>query len=145
MKVKQIAVFIAAILLAGCSYDYFSHHYKKRYRNHKSEVTLEQIAQLRILDTIIFSRGAGVYIRPIMVNRKDVGVYGYNRNSTHFGRVHFFEYRNDSVILIPRSNEDSLKLEVQNFLHANNFSSRKIKVGMKRLKSVYDILSTDSF
>ncbi len=142
---RFILLLVAGILFMGCGYNYLSYRHRKQFRDSKSEVTLNQISQLRVLDSAKFSRGAHVYIRPIMVNRNHVGVYGYNRNSSHFGRVYFFEYKNDSVILISRNNEDSLRNEVERFLNEHDFSKRKIAVAMKRLKSTYDILSTDSF
>jgi hypothetical protein len=143
---KLLTFMCVALLLAGCSYEYFSPRAQKKYRrNSGSVVTQHQLAQLRVLDTASFRNGGGVFIQPIMANRKNVGVYAYNRRSSHFGRVHFFAYRNDSVILIPRENEDSLKAEVQRFLRAHNFSKRRISVAMKRLHSTYAILSTDSF
>lgn len=104
---------------------------------------MAQIDQLKILDSVAVAQG--LRIRPIIINNKGVGIYGYYKASTHFGRVKFFSYKPNTVTLISRVNEDSLQAEVQRFLEANNFSARRIKVAAERVKSVYDILSTDSF
>ena len=138
--------FIAVVctaLLAGCTSQYLS---ERSRRNHvTSERTQNQLRQLRKLDTMAFRNGAGVYIHPIMADRSGTGVYRYNRKSSHFGRVHFFFYKNDSVIPVARNNEDSLRSAVQRFLVEEHFSNRKVKKAMRNLKEAYDILSTDSF
>lgn len=141
-----IAALLLLVLFSSCTYDYFSRHGQKRFRrNYAEELIQKQVAQLRQLDTAAFRNGGGVYIQEIVSKRNGTGVYGYNRRSSHFGRVHFFLYRNDSVILLSRDNEDTLQKNVTQFLRANDFSKRKVKLASERLKSVYAILSTDSF
>ena len=143
---RHLLVLLSVFLfISGCAYHYLDERHMKKYRRNQSSAKQKQVEQLRVLDTAIFSRGAGVYIRPIMVNRSGTGIYGYNRNSSHFGRVHFFEFSNDSVICIPRSNEDSLRAEVERFLREKHFTSRKIRRALQRVSSTYKILSTDSF
>jgi hypothetical protein len=137
---------VLAIVLAGCTSHYLGRKSRRcYYASVKTEQTRNQIRQLRKLDTMVFRNGAGVYIRPIMANNQGTGVYGYNRHSSHFGRVHFFFYKNDSVIPVTRSNEDSLRIAVRQFLLENDFPNRKVNRAMRNLKNAYDILSTDSF
>lgn len=141
-----IVIFLILILFSGCAYDYFSAHGQKKFRrNYADERIQNQVRQLRLLDTFPFRNGGGVYIEEIVAKRNGTGVYGYNRRSSHFGRVKFFLYQNDSVIPLSRENEDTLQLNVEKFLRGNNFSARKVRLAGKRVKSVYAILSTDSF
>lgn len=143
---KNFLLLITIVCCTGCTYDYFSRHNQKQ--NHHSYGTArrqKQVDQLHQLDSAIFTGGAHAYIRPLMANRKGDGVYGYNRNSTHFGHVQFFLSKNDSIWLLPRDNKDSLQATVTSFLKENHFSGRQIRIAMKRLSVVYAIYATDSF
>lgn len=140
------AAIVLAATFSGCTSHYLSNKSLRRYRSdYLTEQTQNQVRQLRKLDTMTFRNGASVYIHPIMSDKQGTGVYGYNRRSSHFGRVHFFFYKNDSVIPVARSNEDSLRLAVRVFLEENGFSTRKVNKAMRNLKNAYDIYSTDSF
>ena len=147
MSRKSIAAAVLILLLiSSCTYDYFGSRGQKKFRrNYTNERIQNQVRQLRQLDSAAFRNGGGVYIQEIVSKRTGTGVYGYNRRSSHFGRVHFFLYRHDSVIPISRENEDTLQKNVERFLRANDFSKRKMKRAAERLKSLYAILSTDSF
>src|SRR5688572_429554 len=142
---KVVLLAVLAFLLGGCAYDFLNHRKISRYEHRSREMYMAQKDQLRVLDTMPFHGGANVHIRPIAVNNKGVGIYGYYRASSHFGRVKFFEYKPNTVVLIRRTNEDSLRMEVERFLRENEFNERLIRRALKRVKSTYDILSTDSF
>lgn len=144
---KRVWVYaIIVILFAGCSYDYFSKREKRKVKAARTtSVVRNQLAQLRLQDSLWFTGGRTVIIHPMMCNKSGTGVYAYNGAMIHFGYVHYFLYRNDSVIRISRENEDSLNATVKRFLIENDFSKHKINVAMKKLKSTYAIHVTDSF
>jgi hypothetical protein len=146
MNLKHIAVLLMLVVLSSCTYNYFGARGQKKFHRHYTRERIQnQVQQLRVLDTAAFRNGGGVYIQEIVAKRNGTGVYGYNRRSSHFGRVQFFLYRNDSVLPLPRENEDTLQQQVAAFLRRNSFSERKINIAAKRVRSVYSILSTDSF
>ena len=141
--VVLIALF--ALLFTGCGYNFFAPRTQSRYTKKHAALIPKQTAQLRKLDTLAFQNGAVVRIKPVMIDEHGTGIYGYHRSSSHFGRIKFFEYKADSVKLIPRANEDSLLAEVKRFLSENNFSKGKIRKAQRRVKTLYDVISTDSF
>lgn len=88
----------------------------------------------------------GIYIQTITARQKgNIGIYGYNSYSTHFGRVNFFQYKDSIVILLDRSNLDSLQITIENFLHENHFNKRQIKATKNKVKKLWDIYSTNIF
>jgi hypothetical protein len=139
-------MFFFLFLFCGCSYDYFSPREKRKVKSVRTTAVVQnQLKQLRAQDSLLFRNGNTVIIHPLMSNKSGTGIYAYNLSMIHFGYVDYFIYRNDSVIRLDRSNQDSLANTVNRFLLANDFSRHKIKVAMKKLKITYAIHVTDVF
>ncbi len=145
-NMNRFAILLFVVLLTGCSYDYFSKREKRKVNSIRNSVVVQnQLGQLRSMDSLLFTEGRTVIIHPLMCNKSGTGVYSYNISMIHFGYVHYFVYRNDSVIRIPRDNEDSLCQTVRQFLVENEFGRREIKIAIKKLKLTYVINITDTF
>jgi hypothetical protein len=87
-----------------------------------------------------------IYIEPLASKGKDgTGVYAYNEYADHFGRVNFFQYKDNQVTLLDRNNLDSLQNRIAQFLIANHFQKRQLKTVKKKVVQIWSILSTDSF
>ncbi len=87
-----------------------------------------------------------IYIETITAKRTGgcVGIYCYSSYSTHFGRVDFFQYKDNVVTLLNRSNLDSLKAEIESYLHRNNFSKKQVRTTRTKIELLWNIYSTDA-
>jgi hypothetical protein len=146
-KFYLLPIFIL-IGVESCSYEYLSQQDRKAFhRNYHSKSTINQTRQLRKKDYNFSRDSAGViYIQAITARRKDkVGIYGYNSYSTHFGNVNFFFYKNNEIIILNRTNLDSLQATIATFLNNNNFSKRQIVKTKNKVLKTWNLHSTDSF
>ncbi len=147
-KMRQ---FLWTILLFGfisCSYEYMGSRGLKSFSaDRHSAQTINQTRQIREKNKFFGQDTTrGIYIQTITAKQKgNVGIYGYNSYSDHFGRVNFFKYKDNIVTFLDRSKLDNLQMTIENFLHDNNFSKRQIRTTKDKVKKLWDIFSTDVF
>jgi hypothetical protein len=148
VQVRQFFWTISVIGLTGCSYEYMSIHGQKGFRKDRhSALIVNQTRQIREKNEF-FNQDTTrtIYIQTITRKQKgNIGIYGYNSYSTHFGRVNFFQYKDNIVTLLDRSNLDNLQTTINKFLLDNSFSKKDIQVSKDRVKKLCDINSTDVF
>lgn len=148
MLMRKFLCLILFCVFASCTYEYMTTHAQRRFKKTRNkEIAKNQAKQLRekhfAWDSI---HTATIYIEPIMTRENGaIGIYACNRYATHFGHVTFFEYKNDVVTVLRRTNLDSLQATIELFLVENNFRKAQQEATKRKIKTVWEFDSSDNF
>lgn len=86
-----------------------------------------------------------LFINPIVINKKNIGIYNYGVVGSHHSRKNIFAYDNDGIHFINTEDIENANKEVQSFLSEHKFTMEEKKECLEKINKLMTDKNTDSF
>jgi len=141
-----VIILLTIVVFSSCSKSY-KVLFKENTNNYallKKDI-LDKLKKNNPQNPDIIDDNFDIFINPIILKKKNIGVYNYGIIGSHHSKTNFFTYDKNSIHLIIKLEKENIITEIENFMTTHKFTKDQQKKCLEIIVKLLNDNSSDSF